>query len=111
MGSSHFEGIIGKPINTENCDSFVDSLNDSPDYLRKVFGKVGVARYNCNAFFFQLVAARILEFQWRGDEIIFAIARDDADKHKHKTVTNWEGYEFRTAQRGSNVPWSKIVSS
>ena len=100
---------MGKPINADNADSFVDSLNNSPDYLKKVFGKVSVARYNCNAFFFQLVAARILEFEWGGSEVLFTIARDSNDTQKYKSITNWEGFEFRTSQRGSSMSWSQLL--
>ena len=101
MPSNHFDLVIGKPIKADNCDSFVNSLNESLDYLKKAFGIIiTVARFNCNTFFFHLGAARILEFQWDGSEVVFAIARDEKDTQKYKLPTNWEGFEFRTAQEG-----------
>ncbi len=85
---------MGKAITSDNCDDFVDALYKSPDYLKKVFGKKSVALYNVNAFFMQLVAENTLSFQWKDNEVIFMIVRNEQVKHRYKKPINWEGFEF-----------------
>ena len=74
------------------------------DWLKRVFGKTKVARYNDNAFFFKLVATKILSFEWPGYHYVeFVITRDDDDNKVYKNPMNWEGIEFCSVARKSTV--------
>ena len=72
-----------------------------------------VAKYNVNAFFFQLVAAGLLTFKWINAKtgVVCTIGTDDNNEIKYKIPKYWEGFTFRKAGRGGGtVPFSDILN-
>ena len=63
------------------------------------------------AFFFQLVAARIITFEVskESDEVYCVLARDKKDKYHYKNRRHWKGFEFRaTGANGATINWEDL---
>ena len=76
-------------------------LWESKDMRKKVFGIVSVEKYNVYSFFFQLIAAKILEFKWtRGSGVQCAFVRDANDNKVYENKARWEGFKFRKSGHG-----------
>ena len=67
-------------------------------------GKKTVCQYNVFSFFFQLIATKILSIDYEGnDGVRFVLTRGQQDQFLYKDVSAWKGFEFRGAERGSNL--------
>ena len=66
LDSEYFSGQDFMPytITQNDKERIPNRLWESADYKKKIFGFTNVAKYNANAFFFQLVATGILTFNW-----------------------------------------------
>ena len=66
LDSDYFSGQDFMPytITHDDKESMPNRLRESADYRKKICGFENVAKYNVNAFFFQLVATGILTFNW-----------------------------------------------
>ena len=106
LGSSHFGKVLrDNKLSYDEPDAIINSLWDSDDWREKVFGKKTVAKYNVTAFFFQLIAARILGFekQISTDSVYCVLCRDENDKCKYHKRRNWKGFEFRRKGGGNEI--------
>ena len=106
LGSSHFGKVLrDNKLSYDEPDAIINSLWDSDDWREKVFGKKTVAKYNVTAFFFQLIAARILGFEKQDstDSVYCVLCRDENDKCKYHKRRNWKGFEFRRKGGGNEI--------
>ena len=73
-----------------------------PTGAKNVFGVKSVQRYNVHSFFLQLVAKRIISFQWENSQsqVSIVLNRDDNDNFVYDNIASWEGFTFRSAARG-----------
>ena len=110
LDSSYFDDQLAFEMSNDNADGLVDILWTSPDWRKRIFGKKGVDKANCAAFFFQLVACGIIEFQWEGDSVVATVARDENDDKLYQNVLSWEGFMFRsTLQRSNTVTFVDLL--
>ena len=110
LGSSHFgKTLRDKTISYDEPDAIIDSLWDSDDWRKKVFGKKTVAKYNVTAFFFQLIATRILGFEKQDstDSVYCVLSRDENDKYKYQKRRYWKGFQFRR-KVGGKINWEDL---
>ena len=77
-------------------------LSDSPDLKKNVFGVKTVPAYAVNAFFFCLVATRILTVEWTNNkkDICCIVSKDADGNYKYKKLSYWNGFEFRAQGHG-----------
>ena len=109
LKSSYFADKLPFDITNDNAEGLVDLLWDSPDGRKKVFGKKKVDKYNCAAFFFQLVATRLIIFERQNDSVTAVLARDENDALRFRSVINWEGVLFRSTAQRSTVPFRDML--
>ena len=64
LDSRKFECINTYIITVGNCDEVLDILAKDKDWLHTVFGKEKVSKFNVTGFFLQLLATKILSFQF-----------------------------------------------
>ena len=89
-------------VSFETANDLPSVLWDSPDWRKSVFGIKSVQRYNVHSFFLQLVAKRIISFQWENSQsqVSIVLNRDDNDNFVYDNIASWEGFTFRSAERG-----------
>ena len=91
-------------VEVNNCDGMLSSLADDTDWLKRIFGKKNVPKYNVTAFFFTLVGSNILSFQKKSDrEVICVLSRDEQGNKMYEKELNWEGFEFRVSASSSRI--------
>ena len=95
LSSSYFSDQMPYEITPNNCEGLVDILWKSPDWIKSIFGKKTVAKYNVHSFFFQLIATKIISFQWVGStHVTCMLTRDNNDKYICNNAVSWEGFTF-----------------
>ena len=111
LDSRRLNDITPFVLTVDSCEEFVDRLAKDKDWLGKVFGKESVARYNCTAFIFQLLATKILSFELiGGNSVAIVVTQDDKGKKLFKNILQWEGIEFRAKGRGGRtIPFKDII--
>ena len=88
----------------KNMDEVPNILWDSKDWIEDIFAKKTVYQYNVFSFFFQLIATKILSIDYEGnDGVRFVLTRGQQDQFLYEDVSAWKGFEFRGAERGSNL--------
>ena len=99
------DNIRSMTITFANPNALTSILWDSGDWRKQVFGKKSVQRYNVNSFFAQLVAKRIITFQWdqKDNEISPVLGRADNDEFIYNNIASWEGFTFRSSARGGGT--------
>ena len=86
---------------------------ESADYKKKNFGFKNVAKYNFNAFFFQLVATGILTFNWinANKNVVCVFGKDDNNMIKYKVASYWKGICFRKAgHSGGRIDYASVFN-
>ena len=112
LESRHFGDKMPHIMTFDNYDEIINLLWEAKDFVKKVFGIVGVQKYNINCFFFQLIASKILSFEWVGTTAVnCVITRDKNDKYLFKDRARWEGFTFRTGGRQRSVSFLDILRS
>ena len=111
LDSDYFSGSHTMPyvITLDDGGKITNKLWDSLDWRKKVFGVKTVEKYNVNCFFFQLIAAGLLTFQWTNakGEVLCVFGKDNKDRIKYKFIHNWKGFTFRN----NSHSWLKITRS
>ena len=88
----------------KNMDEVPNILWGSKDWIQDIFGKKTVCQYNVFSVFFQLIATKILSIDYEGnDGVRFVLTRGQQDQFLYEDVSAWKGFEFRGAERGSNL--------
>ena len=79
-----------------DIEGLVDLLYKDSDGTECVFTSKTVSKYNVVTFFFQLIATKILSFEWVGTtKLVCVISRVEASTvFNYKNITFWEGFEF-----------------
>ena len=96
----------------DNYDEIINLLWEAKDFVKKVFGVVGVQKYNINCFFFQLIASKILSFEWVGTTSVNCVISCGVnDKYLFKDRARWEEFTFRTSGRQRSVSFLEILRS
>ena len=72
-----------------------------------------VSNYNIDAFFFQLVASRMLTFaKNKKEEVSCVLAKDITGGYNYRYIESWSGFEFRSAWPGGRtIPYSTLKES
>ena len=103
-GANKFlDRIFSEFINTYlitigNCDEVLDILVKDKDWLRIVFGKEKVTKFNVAGFFCHLLATEILSFRFVGGKNVrLVVSRDKDDVKLYSNPVQWEGAEFQTS--------------
>jgi len=102
LSSCHFSDKMPYLITNADSDGMLDLLWNNPDWRKEVFGIKTVQKYNVTAFFFQLLATKILSFQWTNvkREVVCVLTRDKHDKYRYLDVSAWDGFHFRSKRHG-----------
>ena len=89
-------------ITHDDKERIPNRLWESADYEKKIFGFKNVAKYNVNAFFFQLVAMSILTFNWVNADknVVYLFGKDINNVIKYKVPSYWKGLCFRRSGHG-----------
>ena len=116
MGSKHFKDALreANPITHLNANAILETFGKMKyvDWRKDVFGKKTVHQYNVRSFFFQLVATKILSFEWthNATEVNYVITKDGNGVVTFKDVRSWNGFEFRSAAFGARkIPHANIL--
>ena len=88
-----------------DIEGLVDLLYKDNDWTERVFAIKTVSKYNVAAFFFQLIATKILSFEWVGTtKLVCVISRvGTSTVFNYEKITFWEGFEFRTKAIGKRM--------
>ena len=101
LSSSLFSDQMPYDITNADCEGMPNILWESKDMRKKVFGVATVDKHNVYSFFFQLIAAKMLEFTWAsGEGVRCAFVRDANDNKVYNDKAKWEGFTFRTSSHG-----------
>ena len=92
-----------------DCDILIYLLFKSKDWMLRIFGKSSVKKYNVSGFFLQLIATNIIDFEWKGKNVLVILGRDNDGNLKYENKLNWEGLEFREKSRGSTMTFSNFI--
>ena len=104
LSSSYFSNQMPYETTPNNCKGLVDILWKSPDWIKSIFGKKTVAKYNIHSFFFQLIATKIISFQWVGSNHDTCILTcDNNDKYIYNNAVSCEGSIFRSKEWGRST--------
>ena len=111
-GSSHFAKCLREnKLSYDNPEVITNSLWESEDWRKSVFGKKTVAKYNVFSFFFQLTATGILTFETSKETkgLYCVLGRDSNDKMKYKHSKYWKGFTFRSRRHGAaTIRWEDL---
>ena len=92
-----------------DCDRILDLLFKDKDCLFDVFGKVSVLKYQVTGFFFQLVATKILAFEWVGNKVKFIVNRDNDGNYTYENKLAWEGIILKNKGTGIDASFGFLV--
>ena len=101
------------PMTYSNKASIPNILGDSSDWLKRIFGRKNILKYNVQLFFFQLVATKLITFEWinNGKEVNCVLSRDTTGKLLYTSPCNWSGFKFRSSgQRGAEVSHRSLLN-
>ena len=107
LNSRCFSGIFDLEVTTDSCNVLIESLSKCKDSLQKVFGKASVVKYQVAGFFLQLIAAKMLIFEWKAKGVKCVIARDSKDEKVYDDILKWEGFTFRYKARGHSQTYKQ----
>ena len=97
-------------MTNNNYDNIVNTLFQDRDWTHRVFGKFKVNKYNVNAFFFQLIASEILQFELSDDGMVECVfGRNDLEEYEYLNKLNWEGFTFRTMSSHKELGFAQSV--
>ena len=110
LRSERMDKTFPYTVEVNNCDGMLSSLTDDTDWVKRIFGKKKITKYNVTAFFFTLVGSNILSFQKKSNlEVICVLSRDDQGNKMYEKQLNWEGFEFRVSGSSSRIhSWADI---
>ena len=101
LDSNHFADSLARIVVTNaDHDLIPDLLWESADWRISVFGKKTVQKYNVHSFFFQLLATKILSFEWKNNtkEVRCVRTRDESGRLLFRDRASWDGFKFRPAR-------------
>ena len=102
LRSAHLDDCMRHPVSVANCGELVGALSKerNGDWKPAVFGIKTVQVYNIVAFYFQLLASKLLGFEWSNvrKEVHYVLLKDDQSKFNYNTMAHWSGFEFREAR-------------
>ena len=76
------------PITFDNTANLSKLLTENADHRRLVFWVKTGAVYGIHSFLFQLVATKILSFQWQNNckELVYGVTKDKRGNCKYKNI-------------------------
>ena len=92
LATEYFKVELAKssPIDFSKVEALPAILSKSADLRKMVFGIKTASGYNIHVFFFQLVASKILEFEWTNNqkEIICGLSRDTNGAYAYEDISS-----------------------
>ena len=114
LSSDYFSGkhVMPYTVTMEDSDIMPNKLWESGDWRKVVFRIKSISRYNVHCFFFQLIGAGLLTYQWASNKIKvkYILTTDAQGKYKFKSISNWMGFHFRRkGHGGATVMYSTLL--
>ena len=107
LGSDHFNDCIRgcSPVSVQNADELIGSLSGdrNSDWRLQVFALKTVPVYCIRAFFFQLLGAKMLGFEWSNNtkSINYVLLKSESGIYNYNTMSFWSAFEFRSQRHGA----------
>ena len=115
LKSQRFMQVLSIVLTVQNCEDVIGCLCGDKDWWILVFGLSFVKKYNVTAFFFQLLATKLLTFEIVDrTNVMCILARSKQDKYEfvYEVPFAWEGFEFRRPTCGSvPVSFMEVVTA
>ena len=100
------------PITFANAATLPKLLTENADHRKLVFGVKTIAVYSIHSFLFQLVATKILGFQWQNNckELAYELTKDKLGNYTYKDIRSWNGFEFCSRQSNALASYKSLTA-
>ena len=107
LGSDYFNDCMREcsPVSFQNADQLIGSLSGdrNSEWRLEVFALKKVPVYCIRAFFFQLLGAKMLGFEWVNNtkSINYVLLKSESGIYNYNTMAFWSAFEFRSPRHGA----------